>query len=478
MTLRQDTASTAVAIRRLPGPGGLPIVGNLHQIRFSRLHLDLEKWADRYGPVYRIRIGPSDVVVVSDRATIQRILVQRPQAFRRTRALESVATEMRLRGVFATGGDEWRRQRRIVAAALNHARLEDFFPRLVVTTERLRRRWQQAADRGDVIDLCSDLMRFTVDVTIGLAFGIDANTLETPGPVIQRHLDKVLPVLYHRINAPFPYWRYVRLPSDRALDRALKSLEEEVGAMVRTARQRMAEKTNPTNFIEAILVALEDEDSGFTDTEIFANAGTLLLAGEDTTANSTGWAVHHFMQFPEHFERARREVDDVIAPKPAIATLEQTRQLPFIDAFNNEVMRLKPVAPIQVLEPVNDVELMGCHVPGGTTIMMLVRREATREEHFADALRFDPGRWLAPQNTSPHDTRAFLPFGAGPRLCPGRNIALTQIRTVLAMLVRNFDIHPVGADVEERLAFTMLPANLRVRLTARHKGNGERPSNP
>ena len=468
MTLHQETTSTPARVRDLPGPGGLPIVGNLHQIRFSRLHLHLEKWADRFGPIYRIRIGTHDVVVLSDRATIQRLLVQRPAAFRRTRALESVATEMRLKGVFAAEGDDWRRQRRIVSAALNRARLEDFFPHLVTTAERLRLRWQQAADRGDTVDLCSDLMRFTVDVTIGLAFGIDANTLETPGPVIQRHLDKVFPVLHRRVNAPFPYWRYMRMPSDRTLDRALDSLEEEVNAMVRTARERMAAKPEPTNFIEAILAALEDEGSGFTDAEIFANAGTLLLAGEDTTANSTGWAVHYFMQYPEHFERARQEVDRVIAPADAIETLEQTKQLPFIDAFNNEAMRLKPVVPLHVVEPVSDVELMGCHVPRGTPIMMLVRREATREEHFADASRFDPERWLARDESSPHDPRAFLPFGAGPRLCPGRNIALTQIRTVLAMLVRNFDIHPAGgAGVEEHLAFTMFPANLRVRLVPR-----------
>ena len=467
MTQIADTASHPASVRDLPGPGGLPIIGNLHQIRFSRLHLDLEKWAERYGPLFRVRFGPSDVVVVSDRATIQRLLVQRPQAFRRTRRLESVAKEMRLRGVFAAEGDDWRRQRRIVAAALNRAHLEDFFPHLVTTAERLRRRWQQAAERGDTIDLCSDLMRFTVDVTIGLAFGIDANTLETPGPVIQRHLDKVFPAMHRRVNAPYPYWRYLRMPSDRALDRALNSIEEEVNAMVRAARERMATKPEPTNFIEAILAALEEEGSGFTDAEIFANAGTLLLAGEDTTANSTCWAVHYFMQYPEHFERARQEVDRVIAPAEAIKTLEQTKQLPFIDAFNNEAMRLKPVAPLHVLEPVSDVELMGCLVPQGTTIMMLVRREATREEHFADAGRFDPERWLVKDKSSPHDQRAFLPFGGGPRLCPGRNIALTQIRTVLAMLVRNFDIHPAGTGVEEHLAFTMFPANLRVRLAPR-----------
>ena len=317
-------------------------------------------------------------------------------------------------------------------------------------------------------------MRFTVDVTMQLAFGVDANTLETPGPVIQQHLDKVFPVLHRRVNAAFPWWRYIRLPSDRVLDRALVALEREVGDMVRATRERMAAEPKrrdaPTNFLEAILAAVEAEESGFTDAEIFANAGTLLLAGEDTTANSMAWTVHYFTKYPEHFERVRYEVDAVVAPEPAIGSLDQTTELPFLDAFCNEVMRLKPVAPLHVVEPVADATILGCAIPKGTPIMMLVRRMATRDENFGAGSRFDPDRWLVPaeERSIPHDHRAFVPFGAGPRLCPGRSLALLQIRTVLAMLCRNFQVEPVrgGKDVDEYLAFTMMPSNLSVPSSA------------
>ncbi len=469
------TVRALTPLRDLPGPRGLPLLGNLLQIRFDRLHLTLEDWAERYGPMYAMRIGPHRIAVISDRSTIQRILVQRPGGFRRTAMLESVAAEMRLKGVFAAEGEDWRRQRRIVVAALNRARLKDFFPALAVTVGRLRRRWERAADRGEPVDLCRDLMRFTVDVTVQLAFGVDANTLETPGPVIQRHLDKVFPVLHRRVNAPFPWWRYIRLPSDRALDRALEALEREVGDMVRATRERMAaepgRRDTPTNFLEAILGAVEMEDSGFTDAEIFANAGTLLLAGEDTTANTIAWTVHCFTEHPGHFERARREVDSLVAPAPAIASLEQAARLAFLDAFCNEVMRLKPVAPLLVFEPVTDVELLGCLVPKGTPLMLLPRRMATRDESFAGGARFDPERWLVATGSGEraHDRRAFVPFGGGPRLCPGRSLALLQIRTVLAMLCRNFEVEPAGGggDVNEHLAFTMMPANLSVRLRRR-----------
>ena len=105
--------------------------------------------------------------------------------------------------------------------------------------------------------------------------------------------------------------------------------------------------------------------------------------------------------------------------------------------------------------------------------MMPVRRMATGDEHFRDGGRFDPGRWLLPREDrpAPHDEGAFVPFGAGPRLCPGRHLALLEIRMVLAMLYRNFEVAPAaGPAVEERLAFTMVPANLFVRLARRERG--------
>ena len=461
--------------RDLPGPRGLPVLGNLLQLPLDRFHLVLEQWAERYGPIFRIRMGPHPLAVISDRDAGQQVLLQRPGGFRRTRALQAAAAEMRLNGVFAAEGGDWRRQRRVVVAALKLAHLRVFFPKLAVTVGRLQRRWERAADSGEPVDPCRDLMRLTVDITMQLAFGVDANTLETSGPVIQRHLDRVFPVLHRRVTAPFPYWRYFRLPSDRALDHALGELEGQVGEMVGAARERLAAdpelRRSPTNFLEAILVALEDEDSGFSDGDIFANAGTLLLAGEDTTANTMAWMIHHFIEHPEHFARARSEVDEVVAPASAIETLDQTERLPFLDAFRDETMRLKPVAPIHMLEPLEDVEILGHVIPKGTQMVMLARRVATSDRHFGDGDRFDPERWLADPETRtcPHDARAFVPFGGGPRLCPGRNLALLQIRAVIAMLCRNFDLEPAHSPgaVAEHLAFTMFPANLSVRLRRR-----------
>lgn len=461
----------------LPGPRGLPLIGNLHQIRFDRLHLALEDWASEYGPLYQIRFGPHRVAVLSDRAEIQRLLADRPNGFRRPSYLEAAASEMRLKGVFAAEGEEWRRQRRIVVDALNRARIEDFFPKLTTTVGRLQRRWERAADAGELVDLCRDLMRFTVDVTTQLAFGIDINTLETSGPTIHRHLAKVFPVLHRRLNSPFPYWRFIRLPADRELDRALDALELEFAAMVKAVRERLerepGRRQSPRDFLEAIIIEMEADGSRVTNEEIFANLGNLLLAGEDTTANTIAWTVHLLTGNPDWIDRCRREIDALTAlNSPGMESFEQTKRMPVIDAVSSESMRLKPVAPLHMLEPLNDTRILDHEVPKGTTIFMLLRHLATRDEHFVHGDRFDPERWLLRQDArhGPHDHRAFVPFGAGPRFCPGRNLAMLEIRTVLAMLCSNFDVLPVNrAGVSEQVAFTMFPANLFVRMRRRKR---------
>lgn len=460
--------------RDLPGPYSPPLIGHLLQLAGQQFHLTLERWAERYGPLFQISLGLSRLVVVSDHEVIQRILEQRPQSFRRNRVVEDRFTEIGINGLFTAEGEDWRQQRRTVVAALSRTRLANFFPKLRTTTARLQRRWEMAANRSQSVDICRDLTRFTVDVTMQLAFGVDPNTLETPGPVIQQHLEKIGPGLQRRFFTLFPYWRLIRLPPDRALDRAVKAVEREVEVIVRTTRERMAAHSDhgPTNFLEALLTIAEHEGSNLTSADLLAHTSQLLLAGEDTTAYTMSWIVHYLVKFPEAFARIRREVDALIAPAAALDKLEQAIHLPFLDAFCNEVMRLKPVAPNMALEALENTEMLGCLIPKGTKLFVLLRYAATREEHFAGGDCFDPERWL-PQPVGrgqhPHHTQVFAPFGAGPRICPGSNLAMLEIRAVLAMLCRNFDLESIGPDkeVREQMAVVMRPDYLHLRLQRR-----------
>jgi cytochrome P450 len=463
-------------LRDLPAPPGLPLVGNLLSLDRERLHLTLEQWRRKYGDYYRFRNVSREVLVIADPEVIGTMLRDRPDGFLRTARLASIAHEMGFDGVFTANGEEWRRQRPMVMAGLDPAHIKSYFPALVRVTQRFAGRWRRAADAHTAIDLQADLMRYTVDVTAGLAFGADINTIESDEEVIQQHLDKVLPALFRRLMAPFSYWRHVRLPADRALARHLVELHRAVGGFIATARKRMdAEpslRAHPTNLIEAMIAARDTGGSGVDDADVAGNVLTMLLAGEDTTANTLAWMIYLLSRNPAALARARDEVRAVLGTGSLPSQYEQLARLPFVEACTNETMRLRPVAPLIILEASRDSVVAGIEIPARQVIMCLMRPGATDERHFPDPQKFEPARWLEPSAKSAASAkRVAMPFGAGPRLCPGRYLAMLEMKMVIAMLLAGFELESVGTaaggEPREHLAFTMAPVGLRMTLDLR-----------
>lgn len=459
----------------LPGPRGWPLLGNVPQIDFTRFHQRMERWMADYGSPFRVRLGRERFMVTDNMDAIQGMLRERPGLFRRRSNLERIFDELGLNGVFSAEGENWQRQRRIVVTALNSAHLQPFYATMKTITARLEQRWRRAAETGAVVDLPADLMRYTVDITTQMAFGIDFNTLETDGPVIQHQLNLVFPAVSRRLGTPVPYWRLFKLAKDRALDRAVAGIREQVIAVIAEARQRLtddpARRAAPANFLEAMLAAQLSEQLPFTDDDIIANVGTLLLAGEDTTANTIAWAMKFFIDLPAVTARVRSEVDALLGAATIPPDHASASQQPLLEAFANETLRLKPVVPLMVMEALEDTVVQGVKIPAGTGVFALCRHMATRADNFSAPAEFRLERWTerGTAEAGTHNARAFVPFGGGPRFCPGRNLALLEIKVVLAMFLRNFELELAdpAQPVEEEFAFTMGPKKLDVRLRAR-----------
>jgi cytochrome P450/nitrite reductase/ring-hydroxylating ferredoxin subunit len=470
----EDAAASTAARRRiddLPGPRALPLLGNALELDVPRLHLVIEGWAREFGPIFAMRVPGRRMVGVSDPALIEQVLRARPETYRRDDRVEPVFEELGVGGVFSAEGAAWRRQRRLAMEALAHKNLRGFYPTLASVAERLRARWSAAADAGAEVDIQDDLMRFTVDVTTELVFGRDLDTLRGGDDVIQRHLELVFPTFARRLNAIAPYWRLVRLPADRRVERALAALREWLRGLIVETRAALAKDTAraPRNFLESMLAARDEEGRPFSDDAIFGNAMQMLLAGEDTTANSLAFAVHLMCDEPDEVRAFRVELDGALDGAPVPRTIEIALRLERAAAIANEAMRLFPVAPLNFLTANHDATLGDVEIPKGTGVIVIGRPAATDERHFAAAREFRPRRFLEPARGAAHDAAVLLPFGSGPRICPGRALAMLEMRVVLATLYATFDVERVGPKeaVRERYSFTVAPEGLRVRLRRR-----------
>ncbi len=471
-------ALSARSVDSLPGPKGIPVFGNALQIKSHQMHQQLEAWARQYGPYYRLRLGSRRIVVVADHKAIGTLLRDRPEGFSRSYRLTEIWNEMGLpTGVFGANGEVWRRQRRMVMAGFDPGHVKRYFPALNEVAQRLAGRWSVAAGQHVAIDLQADLMRYTVDAIAGLAFGAKVNTLESDGDIIQKHLDKILPALFKRLFAPFPVWRWMPSRKDRELAASIVAVMAAVDGFVAQARARMARqpelREHPDNLLEAMIAAADQPDSGIDDTQVAGNVLTMLLAGEDTTANTLAWMIHLLWQNPAVLAKATAEVRDVCGDARAL-TIEHMAQLDYVEACANETMRLKPVAPHIGFQTLRDTQVGDVHVPAGTMIISVMRHDSVSDDFVRDAAAFSPERWLEENNPALNATsakRVSMPFGGGPRICPGRYLALLEMKMAMATLLGRFDIEsletPDGKEPREHMALTMTPLGLRMRVRCR-----------
>ena len=324
-------------------------------------------------------------------------------------------------------------------------------------------------------------MRYTVDTIAGLAFGAEVNTLETEGNVLQHHLDKIFPALGRRLLSPLPIWRWWRSAADRELERGVAEVNKAVDGFIAQARARLVadpgRREHPENLLEAMLAAADEPGSGIDDKQVSGNVLTMLLAGEDTTANTIAWMIHLLWRHPAALQRAQAEVRAVVAD-PARPTWDEIAQLDFIEACAHETMRLKPVAPLLVVQALADTTLADVQVPKGMVVTTVMRRDSVSEEHVPRAAAFEPERWLAAgvggaAALAGSARRISMPFGAGPRICPGRYLALLEMKMAMATLLGRFELDsvdtPDGQIAQEKLAFAMAPVGLTMRLRAQQR---------
>jgi cytochrome P450 len=164
---------------------------------------------------------------------------------------------------------------------------------------------------------------------------------------------------------------------------------------------------------------------------------TMFLAGHETTANALSWTWSLLGRHPEIQQRVQDEARAVIGGRQP--TVADVGRLTFCEMVIRESMRLYPPAYVVGRRPAEDVTIGGHLIPAGTNVLMsqwIVHRDP---RWFADALRFNPGRW-ADGFINSLPKYAYFPFGGGPRVCIGNTFAIFEATLVLAMMAERFTL--------------------------------------
>jgi cytochrome P450 len=214
-----------------------------------------------------------------------------------------------------------------------------------------------------------------------------------------------------------------------------------------------------------MLMEARDEETGggMNDRQLRDEVMTLFLAGHETTANALAWTTWLVAQHPEVEAKLRAELGQVLGGR--VPEVQDVPKLRYVSQVLDEGMRLYPPAWITARTAAEPDELLGYHVPKGTIVAVSPYVLHRNPRYWPDPERFDPDRF-APDRVQQRPRHAYIPFGAGQRMCIGNNFALMEGVLILAMLYQRFTMKVVeGHPVVPLPRVTLRPQHgIQVRL--------------
>ncbi|HEY0570182.1 MAG TPA: cytochrome P450 [Enterovirga sp.] len=374
------------------------------------------------------------VMVLSDPAAIRYVLVDNAANYRKDDLQRRVLAPGLGNGLLTAECDEWRQQRRALAPLFNPRTVAGFAPAMAKAADRLVRRWVRRGE-GRVIDVAQEMTRVTLDVlertifTAGIARDPDAL-----GRAITRYFEAIGPIDPLDVFG-LPSW-LPRIGRIRARP-ALRFFEEVVGELI-SARQDLLHGGGeaPRDLLTALLQARDPETGqGLSDLEVRANIVTFIGAGHETTANALTWAIYLLSQTPDVRRRVEEEVDEVLSGQGGSEPAHAER-LVFTRAVLDEAIRLYPPVPFMSRAAIAEDRIAGFRVRRGTLVMIPPYVLHRHQTLWTDPDCFDPDRFM-PERRASIDRYAYLPFGAGPRVCIGASFSIQEAVIVLSRVVRS-----------------------------------------
>lgn len=410
--------------RHPPGPPGRLLVGNLPEFARDLLGF-FTACARQYGDVASMRLGRRLAYLISSPALIETVLVTDHRHFVKHSFFWRHVDAIFGRGLLTSEGDFWLRQRRLMAPAFHHDRIQAYGQVMVDGAERMLAGWRE----GEIRDVHPDMMRLTLEIVAKALFDAEVTAdVDEVGEALDTGLREVAA----RFRRPFGIPDWVPTPGNRRYRRAVARLE---GVVYRIIAEHRARGDGGGDLLSVLMRVRDDAGRGMSERQLRDESITLLLAGHETTALALSWAWYLLGRHP-HVDRAlAAELERTLSGRPP--SLGDLAALRYTEAVVLESMRLFPPAYAFGREAVADCELGGYPVPAGTTLFMSPWVMHRDPRFYDEPERFAPERWLdGLADRLPRFT--YFPFGGGPRICIGNRFAMMESVLILATVARRF----------------------------------------
>ncbi|KAF5662549.1 bifunctional p-450:nadph-p450 reductase [Fusarium heterosporum] len=454
----------------IPEPPGYPLIGNLGEFTSNPLS-DLNRLADTYGPIFRLRLGTKAPTFVSNNAMINEVCDEK--RFKKTlKSVLGVVREGVHDGLFTAFEDEpnWGKAHRILIPAFGPLSIRTMFPEMHDIATQLCMKLARHGPQTP-IDASDNFTRLALDTLALCAMDFRFNSYykEELHPFIEAMGDFLTESGNRNRRPAFaPNFLYRAANEKFYADIALmKSVADEVVA---------ARKANPSDRKDLLSAMLDgvDPQTGdkLSDDNITNQLITFLIAGHETTSGTLSFALFHLLKHPEAYSKVQKEVDEVVGRGPI--TVEHLTKLPYISAVLRETLRITSPITAFGLEAIDDTFLGGKYLikKGEVVTALLSRGHVDPVVYGKDADEFIPERMLDDEfaRLNKEFPNCWKPFGNGKRACIGRPFAWQESLLALVMLFQNFNFTASDPNysLEIKQTLTIKPDHFFVNASLRH----------
>lgn len=402
-------------------------------------------------PAVFTRLGGIMRVHLADPALIHEALVKNAHLLGKGEDVRRALGPALGQGLLTADGDHWKWQRQSVAAAFRHEKLLELLPVMIDAARRTQERWH-ASPAGD-IDIGHEMMRTTFDIIVETMMsgghGIDIGRVE------QSITDYLKPTGWTFALAMLGAPEWLPHPGRRKARAAVDYLRSSLATVISERRRKPIER----NDLVSMLLEAKDPETGrmMSDTEIIDNLLTFITAGHETTALGLAWTFHLLSQNSDVERKVIDEIETVTAGEPVAA--EHIARLTYTRQVFSEAMRLYPPAPVVTRTALQDFRLGEHDIPAGTVLYVPIYAVHRHTTLWEEPDRFDPSRF-EPEKVKARHRYAYMPFGAGPRVCIGNAFAMMEAVAILAVLLQDVHLKNKGpADTEPLMRVTLRPEN-------------------